>query len=66
MLAIYTITANVGAVVTSALAGSAGQEGAISLLAFGVLGANMAVLTAAMLRLLYSASSDGPDGFLRA
>jgi hypothetical protein len=66
MVAIYTITANVGAVVTSALAGSAGQEGALSLLAFGVLGANMAVLTAAMLRLLYLASSDGPDWFLQA
>jgi hypothetical protein len=51
MLIIYAITANLGAG-TSALAGSAGQESALALLAFGVLGANMAVLTAAMLRLM--------------
>jgi hypothetical protein len=48
MLTIYAITANVGAVITSALAGSVGHEGALSLLAWEVLGANMAALTAAI------------------
>jgi hypothetical protein len=60
MLIIYAITANLGAG-TSALAGSVGHKGALSLLAWGVLGANMAVLTAAMLRLLGSVSLDNLD-----
>jgi hypothetical protein len=42
MLGIYVITANVGAGITSALAGSVSDHGAVSLLAWGILGANMA------------------------
>ena len=64
MLILYLITALVGTIATSALAGLLGTQGALSLLAWGILGANMVAVTVAMLRLLCSASLDSPAGFL--
>jgi hypothetical protein len=64
MLILYLITAIVGTIATSALAGLLGAQGALSLLAWGILGANMAAVTVAMLRLLLLASLDSPAGFL--
>jgi hypothetical protein len=63
MPVIYTIAAVVGAVITPVLAGSVNHQGALPLLAWGILGANMAALTIAMLRLLISGGLDRPDGF---
>jgi putative transposase len=54
------ITAIVGTIATSALAGLLGAQGALSLLAWGILGANMAAVTVAMLRLLFLASFGQP------
>jgi hypothetical protein len=57
MAAIYAFTALVGAMITSALARSVGQhEDALCLLAWGMLGGNMAILPI-IIRLLYSEGS---------
>jgi hypothetical protein len=60
MLVIYAITAIIGTVVTSILVGSASHQSTLSLLVWGILGANIAALIVAMLRLLLSQISIAP------
>ncbi len=64
MVAIYALIALVVAMITSALTGLLGTQDALSVLLWGIAGANVAILSLAMC-MLCSVDADSPDGLQR-